>query len=100
MKAKLIILSLFLMKSVNAQLDMKVERLEKMRDGELVRYRKMTVKGTYNGKDIFIKNSFGGNGIGFCVSQVNVNKNITTDEINDGVFRVNLELHKLKLGEK
>jgi hypothetical protein len=92
-------LALIFVASLRAQ-EMKVEILEMKRDGELVKYRKMTVNGVYNGKDIFIRNSFGGNGVGFCVSQVNVNKNITTDEINASVFNVDLEMHKLKLNEK
>jgi hypothetical protein len=99
MKTKLTMLAFIFVASLNAQ-EIKVETLEMKRDGELVKYRKMTVNGVYNGKDIFIRNSFGGNGIGFCVSQVNVNKNITTDEINASVFSVDLEMHKLKLNEK
>jgi hypothetical protein len=99
MKIKMIMMALTLAASVCAQ-EIKVENLETKRDGELVKYRKMTLQGVYNGKDLFIRNSFGGNGVGFCVSQVNVNKNITTDEINASVFRVDLEMHKLKLNEK
>ena len=93
-------LAFMLLESLSAQ-EIKVETLiTKRSDGTSENYRKMTVSGVYNGKDLYIRNSFGGNGIGYCVTQVNVNKNITTDEINATVFRVNLELHKLKLNEK
>lgn len=100
MKMRLTLLTLALVTIMGAQ-EMKVETLTRTKnDGTTENYRKMTLKGVYNGKDLFIRNSFGGNGVGFCVSQVNVNKNITTDEINANIFRVNLEMHKLELDEK
>lgn len=88
---------------MNAQLDSKIESLPPIKDPQQrARYatKKMTINATYNGKSVFIQNSFGKDGIGFCITQVNVNQNITTDEINATYFKIDLELHKLKLGEK
>ena len=61
---------------------------------------RMEIEGVYNGKDLFIKNSFGKSGIGFCITGVKVNGNFTTDEINARMFRINLGLHKLKVNDK
>jgi hypothetical protein len=60
---------------------------------------KLDLKGVYNGKNLFVTNLFGKNGIGFCVHQVKVNNNITTDEINANMFQIDLSLHKLKIGD-
>lgn len=104
MKTKsLVILALIIVQSVNAQLDYKIETLPPVKNPQPnSRYstKKMTINAIYNGKSVFIQNSFGKDGIGFCITQVNVNQNITTDEINATYFKIDLELHKLKLGEK
>ena len=60
----------------------------------------MIIDGVYNGKNLFIKNSFGPGGIGYCINGLKVNGNYTTDEINADQFGVDLSLHKLKQGEK
>ncbi len=58
------------------------------------------IEGYYNLKNIFVKNSFGVGGIGFCVIRTKVNDEVTTDEINANMFQINLSLCKLKLGDK
>lgn len=60
---------------------------------------RLEIEGVYRGKDLFIKNSYGGKGIGFCITGVKVNGNITTDEINTTLFKIDLAIHKLKLNE-
>ncbi|MDZ4664667.1 MAG: hypothetical protein SGJ15_07305 [Bacteroidota bacterium] len=104
-KGSLIMLAAILTTSLNAQSTVKIP------DGwDTTKYpikeivytpstKKLITEGIYNGKNLFIKNSFGIGGQGFCVSQVNVNGNITTDEINAEVFQVDLSLHPLKLGD-
>jgi hypothetical protein len=79
---------------------MKTEHLQWKRDGEIKWYKKITISGSYNGKNLFVQNPFGKNGIGFCVTQVKVNGNTTTDEINATVFKIDLEMHKLKPTER
>ncbi|MGZ4044000.1 MAG: hypothetical protein ACXVO9_12415, partial [Bacteroidia bacterium] len=60
----------------------------------------MTIEGMYQGKNIFVKNTYGPGGIGYCINSVKVNGQITTDKINSDIFQVELSGHKLKMGEK
>lgn len=60
---------------------------------------RMVIEGVYNGKDLFIKNGFGGGGVGWCIIGLKVNGNYTTDEINAQEFKIDLSVHKLKVGE-
>ena len=43
------------------------------------------LEGNYQGKNLYIQNPFGSNGVGFCVSEVKVNGNITTDINGDAI---------------
>ena len=43
---------------------------------------------------------YGSGGVGFCVSEVLVNGNITTDETNSSAFEIDFKPHKLTIGEK
>jgi hypothetical protein len=58
----------------------------------------MVLKGVYQGKDIYVKNPFGGEGVGFCVYQVLVNGEITSDEVNSSAFAIDLGLFNLEIG--
>lgn len=58
----------------------------------------MVLKGVYQGKDIYVKNPFGGEGVGFCVYQVLVNGEITSDEVNSSAFAIDLSLFNLEIG--
>lgn len=59
-----------------------------------------TIEGSYQGKNIFIKNTYGPGGVGYCINSVKVNGHITTDKINSDIFQVDLSACKLKAGEK
>jgi hypothetical protein len=58
------------------------------------------LEGNYQGKNLYIQNPFGSGGVGFCVAEVLVNGNITTDEINSSAFEIDFKPHKLAIGEK
>lgn len=58
------------------------------------------LEGTYQGKVLYVQNPFGPGGVGFCVTEVKVNGNITTDETNSSAFEIDLKPHKLNLGDK
>lgn len=58
------------------------------------------LEGNYQGKNLYVQNPFGAGGVGFCVTEVLVNGNITTDEINSSAFEVDFKPHKLTIGEK
>ena len=42
----------------------------------------LVVEGKFQNKNIYIQNSFGKNGVGFCATEIKVNGKITTDEVN------------------
>ena len=42
----------------------------------------IVLTGSYQGKNLYVQNPFAGSGIGFCVFEVTVNGEISTDEIN------------------
>lgn len=47
-----------------------------------------------------MQNPFAPGGVGFCVTEVKVNGNITTDETNSSAFEIDLKPHKLNIGDK
>lgn len=58
------------------------------------------LEGNYQGKNLYVQNPYGSGGVGFCVSEVLVNGNITTDETNSSAFEIDFKPHKLTIGEK
>jgi hypothetical protein len=56
------------------------------------------INGVYQGKNLYIMNPFASSGVGFCVFEVQVNGQVTTDEINSSAFEVDLSLYELKIG--
>lgn len=58
------------------------------------------LEGNYQGKSLYVQNVFGPGGVGFCVTEVKVNGNITTDETNSSAFEIDLKQQKLNLGDK
>jgi hypothetical protein len=59
----------------------------------------LLLDGNYQGKNLYVQNPFGNGGVGFCVFEVTVNGNVTTDEIASSAFEVDLKAHQLKLGD-
>lgn len=60
----------------------------------------IVLEGKYMGKNIFVKNPFGGAGVGFCVFEVTVNGKLSPDEVNQSAFEIDFDNHDLKLGQK
>jgi len=58
------------------------------------------LEGNYQGKVVYVQNPFAPGGVGFCVTEVKVNGNITTDETNSSAFEIDLKPHKLNIGDK
>ena len=56
--------------------------------------------GIFQGKNLYVVNPFASSGVGFCVYEVSVNGQITTDEINSSAFEIDLSMFQLKLGDK
>lgn len=57
------------------------------------------LEGTYQGKNVYVQNPFASNGVGFCVYEVRVNDQITTDEIGSSAFEIDLRNFNLKPGD-
>lgn len=60
----------------------------------------IVLEGNYQGKVLYVQNPFGPGGVGFCVTEIKVNGNITTDETNSSAFEIDLKPHKLNIGDK
>jgi hypothetical protein len=58
------------------------------------------LEGNYQGKNLYVQNPFQSGGVGFCVKEVFVNGNITTDESNSSAFEIDLKQWKLNVGDK
>ncbi len=55
--------------------------------------------GVYQGKDVYVKNPFASDGVGFCIFEVRVNGEVTSDEINSSAFAIDLSLFNLEVGQ-
>lgn len=60
----------------------------------------IVLEGNYQGKNLYVQNPFAGSGVGFCVYEVRVNDQVTTDEINSSAFEVDFKNFQLKIGDK
>ncbi len=58
------------------------------------------LEGNYQGKNLYVQNSFAASGVGFCVQEVKVNGNVTTDEITSSAFEIDFRNLQLKMGDR
>ncbi|MBI4646174.1 MAG: hypothetical protein HY738_06130, partial [Bacteroidia bacterium] len=56
--------------------------------------------GIFQGKNLYVVNPFASSGVGFCVYEVTVNGQVTTDEINSSAFEIDLSTFQFQLGDK
>jgi len=61
--------------------------------------KQIVLKGIYQGENIYVMNPFAPMGMGFCVLEVRVNDQITTDEINSSAFEIDLSIYNFKIGD-
>ncbi len=59
----------------------------------------IVLEGKYMNKNLYVQNGTTGTGVGFCISEVRVNGNLTNDEINSSAFEVDLAQHQLRYGQ-
>ncbi|MFB6257473.1 MAG: hypothetical protein ABEH38_02175 [Flavobacteriales bacterium] len=62
--------------------------------------KKLVLEGKYHNKNLYVNNPMSEAGVGFCVNEVRVNGDVTSDEVNSSAFEVNLEQHELSSGDK
>lgn len=60
----------------------------------------LVLEGNYQGKNLYIQNPFAGSGVGFCVQEVLINDQVSTDEINSSAFEIDFTNYQLKTGDK
>lgn len=60
----------------------------------------ITLQGIYQGKNLYIMNPFASSGVGFCIYEVTVNGQTTTDEINSSAFEIDLSVYQFKITDK
>lgn len=59
----------------------------------------IVISGVYQGKDVYVKNPVTASGVGYCVFEVVVNNNVTSDEVNSPAFAIDLAAWGFKLGD-
>jgi hypothetical protein len=59
----------------------------------------LVLEGKYQNKNLYVHNSFIQSGVGFCVKEIKVNGQITTDETNSSAFEIDLKSLQLKYGD-
>lgn len=60
----------------------------------------ITMEGIFQGKNLYVMNPFSSSGVGFCVYEVRINGEMSTDEINSSAFEIDLSVFQFKLGDK
>ncbi|HVA98854.1 MAG TPA: hypothetical protein VNG53_08165 [Bacteroidia bacterium] len=60
----------------------------------------IVLEGNYQGKNLYVQNPFASSGVGFCVTEVTVNDQVTTDEIASSAFEIDFANLQLKIGDK
>jgi len=66
----------------------------------LVAEEVIVLEGNYQLRNIFVNNLIGKDGVGFCVTNVFVNGEVSTDEINQNAFEIDLTLFNLNFGDE
>lgn len=59
----------------------------------------VVLEGRYQQRNVFVINSVSEDGVGFCVYEVTVNGQVTSDEINSQAFEIDLTILGLKVGD-
>lgn len=59
----------------------------------------VVLNGVYQANDVYVQNPFSEDGVGFCVFEVLVNGEVTSDEINSSAFAVDLSLYEFEIGD-
>lgn len=60
----------------------------------------LLVEGKYQSKNLYVQNAVNDGGVGYCVYEVRVNGQVTTDEVNSSAFEIDLRNFNLQPGDK
>jgi hypothetical protein len=61
---------------------------------------KLELSGIFLDKNVYVMNPFSDSGVGFCVFEVSVNGQTTSDEINSSAFEIDLSKFDFSIGDK
>ncbi|WP_372752269.1 hypothetical protein [Labilibaculum sp.] len=61
---------------------------------------KLELSGIFLGKNVYVMNPFSDSGVGFCVFEVSVNGQTTSDQINSSAFEIDLSKFNFPIGTK
>ena len=59
----------------------------------------LILEGKYQGKDLYVVNSVSASGVGYCVFEVLVNGQVSSDEWNSPAFEIDLDIYGFQLGD-
>jgi len=59
----------------------------------------IVLNGIYQGSDVYVQNPFSGQGVSFCVYEVEVNGKVTSDEVNSSAFAIDMKVMGLQVGD-
>lgn len=59
----------------------------------------MILEGQYQGKNLYVVNSVSASGVGYCVFEVLVNGDVSSDEWNSPAFEIDLGIYGLVIGD-
>ena len=60
----------------------------------------IVLEGHYQNKNLYVTNCFGEDGVGFAVSAVRVNGEVTSDAVTSSAFEINLTDFGLTMGDQ
>lgn len=63
-------------------------------------FGKLSIEGSYQGKNIYVQNPVSEDGFGFCVTRVTVNNNVLPGDIGRSAFEIDFSVFNLKAGDK
>lgn len=66
---------------------------------DTIKAQVVVLEGHYQGRDIYVQNPFSSSGVGFCVYEVRVNDEVTTDEVNSSAFAIDFNMLDLDIGD-
>ena len=59
----------------------------------------ITLSGNYQGKNLYVQNPFAADNVHFCVYEVRVNGNVTSDETAASAFEIDLAVYRFQTGD-
>ena len=58
------------------------------------------LEGHYNGNNLYLKNPVGSDGLGFCINEILINGNRTSDEVSGEIVEVDLKASGVREGHE